>query len=64
MGALLSMFPLWMVGLWLLACIALAVHVVRTGRELFWLFIILVFQPLGAVVYLVVGRILDRVIRP
>ena len=53
MGALLSMFPLWMVGLWLLACIALAVHVVRTGRELFWLFIILVFQPLGAVVYLV-----------
>lgn len=53
MGALLSMFPLWMVGLWLLVCIALAVHVVRTGRELFWLFIILVFQPLGAVVYLV-----------
>lgn len=53
MGMLLSMFPLWLVGLWLLACIGLCVHVVRSGRELFWLWIILVFQPLGAVVYLV-----------
>lgn len=31
--------------------IALAVHVVRTGRELFWLWIILIFQPLGGLVY-------------
>lgn len=53
MGMLLSIFPLWMIGLWLLACIGLCVHVVRSGRELFWLWIILVFQPLGAVVYLV-----------
>lgn len=53
MGGLLSIFPLWMVGLWLLVCIGLAVHVVRTGRELFWLWIILVFQPLGGIVYLV-----------
>lgn len=53
MGALLSIFPLWMVGLWLLACIALCVHVVRTGREMFWLWIILVFQPVGAMVYVV-----------
>jgi len=53
MGGLLSIFPLWMVGLWLLACVGLAVHVVRTGREMFWIWIILVFQPLGGVVYLV-----------
>ncbi|WP_293476515.1 tetratricopeptide repeat protein [Phenylobacterium sp.] len=53
MGALLSMFPLWMVGLWLLACIALCVHAVRTGREMFWLWVILVFQPIGAIVYIV-----------
>jgi hypothetical protein len=53
MGGLLSIFPLWMVGLWLLVCIGLAVHVVRSGRELFWLWIILVFQPLGGIVYLV-----------
>jgi hypothetical protein len=29
-------------------------HVVRTGREFFWLFLIILFQPLGAIVYLVV----------
>jgi len=29
-------------------------HVVRTGREYFWLFLIILFQPLGAIVYLVV----------
>lgn len=53
MGTLLSIFPLWMVGVWFLGCIALCVHAVRSGRELFWLFIILVFQPIGAIVYLV-----------
>ena len=53
MGTLLSIFPLWMVGVWLLGCIALCVHAVRSGRELFWLWIILVFQPIGAIVYLV-----------
>lgn len=31
--------------------ILLAIHVVRTGRELYWLWIILVFQPLGGLVY-------------
>jgi hypothetical protein len=40
-------------GLSLLIAIALAVHVVRTGREYYWLWIILVFQPLGGIVYLV-----------
>ncbi|MDR3513640.1 MAG: tetratricopeptide repeat protein [Caulobacteraceae bacterium] len=39
-------------GLSLLLAIALAVHVVRSGRELYWLWIILVFQPLGGLVYL------------
>ncbi len=53
MGTLLSIFPLWMVGLWLLACVGLCVHVVRTGREMFWMWIILVFQPIGAIVYVV-----------
>jgi hypothetical protein len=53
MGTLLSIFPLWVVGLWFLGCIALCVHAVRTGRELFWLWIILVFQPIGAIVYVV-----------
>jgi hypothetical protein len=53
MGTLLSIFPLWTVGLWLLICIGLSVHAVRSGRELFWVWIILVFQPLGGLVYLV-----------
>jgi hypothetical protein len=45
------MLPL--VGFSLLFSIALCVHVVRTGREMYWLWIILMFQPLGGVVYLV-----------
>ncbi len=34
-----------------LIAIALCVHVVRTGRESYWLWIILAFQPLGGLVY-------------
>ena len=33
--------------------LTLAVHVVRTGRQLYWLFIILVFPVLGSLVYFV-----------
>lgn len=44
---------LWLLGLSLVVSIALAVHVVRTGRELFWLWIILIFQPIGGLVYIV-----------
>ncbi len=33
--------------------IGLCVHVVRTGQDSFWLWIILIFQPLGGVVYAV-----------
>ena len=42
-----------LIGLSLIASIALAVHVVRTGREMFWLWIILIFQPLGGLVYFI-----------
>ncbi len=38
-------------GLSLLIAVLLCIHVVRTGRELFWLWIILLFQPLGGLVY-------------
>ena len=40
-------------GLSLLFSILLCVHVVRTSRELYWLWIILLFQPIGGLVYLV-----------
>ena len=40
-------------GLSLVFSILLCVHVVRTGREMFWLWIILLFQPIGGIVYLV-----------
>ena len=44
------MFPA--IGLSLIFSIALCVHVVRTGQAMYWLFIILAFQPLGGIVYL------------
>lgn len=33
--------------------VALCVHAVKTGRELYWLFIIMLFQPIGGIVYFV-----------
>ena len=33
--------------------IGMCVHVVKTGRDAFWLWVILLFQPLGGIVYLV-----------
>ena len=33
--------------------VLLCVHAVRTGKDMFWLWIILLFQPLGGLVYLV-----------
>ncbi|MGR4866682.1 tetratricopeptide repeat protein [Caulobacter sp. LARHSG274] len=44
------MIPLF--GLSLMFSIALCVHVVRTHQQMYWLWIILAFQPLGGVVYL------------
>jgi hypothetical protein len=40
-------------GLSLIFSIALCVHVVRTDRQLYWLLIILLFQPLGGLIYLI-----------
>ena len=39
-------------GLSLILSLLLCVHVVRSKREIFWIFIILLFQPLGGLVYL------------
>jgi hypothetical protein len=47
----LSGLPLPFVGLSLIIAIALCVHAVRTHQQLFWVWIILVFQPLGGLVY-------------
>lgn len=44
-------FGLPALGLSLLLSVLLCVHVVRTGREMYWLFIILLFQPIGGIVY-------------
>ena len=40
-------------GLSLLLAIALCVHAVRSGQQLYWVWIILVFQPFGGIVYLI-----------
>jgi hypothetical protein len=45
--------PLPLIGLSLLIAIALCVHVVRTGQQMYWLWIILAFQPIGGLVYFV-----------
>jgi hypothetical protein len=45
------MSSLSLIFLSLLIAIALCVHAVRTGRETYWLWIILMFQPLGGLVY-------------
>jgi len=44
-----------LLGLSLLFSVLLCVHVVRTGREMYWLFIILMFQPLGGLVYAIIA---------
>lgn len=44
------MFPA--LGLSLIFSIALCVHVVRTGQQMYWLMIILIIQPIGGLVYL------------
>ena len=45
--------PLPLIGLSFLIAIALCVHVVRTGQPMYWLWIILAFQPVGGIVYVV-----------
>lgn len=51
-------------GLSLLLAIGLCVHVVRTGRDSMWLWIILMFQPLGGMVYLAAIVVPDLVRGP
>lgn len=41
-----------LLGISIVFSILLCVHVVRTGREMYWLWIILAFQPLGGIIYL------------
>jgi hypothetical protein len=48
-----------LLGLSLAFSVALCVHVVRSGREMYWLFIILAFQPLGGVVYAIINVLPD-----
>ena len=45
--------PLPLIGLSLLFSIAMCVHAVRTHQEMFWLWVILFFQPIGGIVYVV-----------
>ena len=53
MLSFLGLPPLLALGLSLAFSIALCVHVVRSHREMYWLWIILMFQPLGGLVYLI-----------
>jgi hypothetical protein len=48
-----NMFSLPSIGLAAIFSILLCVHVVRTGREMYWLMIILFTAPLGGIVYLI-----------
>ena len=50
---------LGLVGLSLVFSILLCVHVVRTGQQMYWLWIILAFQPLGGLVYFVAVMLPD-----
>ena len=49
----LMSFGLPGLGLSLIISVLLCVHVVRTHREMYWLWIILLFQPIGGLVYLI-----------
>ena len=45
------MLPIF--GLGLIFSIALCVHVVRTGQNMMWLYLILFLSPIGGIVYLI-----------
>jgi hypothetical protein len=45
--------PLPLLGLSFLISVALCVHVVRTGQQMYWLWILLAFPGIGATVYVV-----------
>jgi hypothetical protein len=46
--------PIFGIGLHILVAIFFAIHAVRTGRELYWLFILFMFPLLGSIVYFAV----------
>ncbi|HEY0438355.1 MAG TPA: tetratricopeptide repeat protein, partial [Phenylobacterium sp.] len=46
-------------GLSLIVAILLCWHAMRTGRDTFWLFIILMFQPIGGLVYFALNVVPD-----
>ena len=48
---MMMQFGLPGLGLSLLMAVLLCVHVVRTGQQMYWLWIILAFQPIGGLVY-------------
>ena len=43
--------PIFGLGLHILIAIFFAIHAIRTGRELYWLVILLMFPLLGSIVY-------------
>lgn len=51
------MFPA--LGLSTLVAIALCVHVARTGREMYWMFILLAFPGLGSLAYILINILPD-----
>ena len=53
MMGLLSGFGMPVGAASMLIAIALCVHAVRTGQPMYWLWLILVFQPLGGLVYFI-----------
>jgi len=46
--------PIFGIGLHVIVAVFFAIHAVRTGRELYWLFILFAFPMLGSVVYFAV----------
>ena len=71
--------PIFGIGLHVLVAIFFAIHAVRSGRELYWLFILFMFPLLGSVVYFAVvflpdarlqrgvrraGAVIDRAVQP
>lgn len=52
MSGLISMFGLPGLLLSLVVAVGLCVHAVRTHQDTFWLWVILIFQPLGGLVYI------------
>lgn len=47
------------IGLSYVIAIALCVHVARTGREMYWMFILLAFPGLGSLIYVIINILPD-----